>query len=285
MNVQETMTRTRPSRVQSARTAAQAVLGRSSVDGWFIEGVGTPASTPAPGSQITIRATATNASDPDGLITVPVLVDGRQVGTMTFAAAITGVATDSIQITVPDASAFTVSVGGEATRIETSQGGDGGTTQPRVGELEFTRSLQVSQRRVRVGETFTATVEIGCTGVGPADCPTEELRVSFDGETVRSEVISGLTIPDVITRQISITPQSAGSKTVTATLDGRRQTASVTVEPAPTDDGDRAPPPGDGTTQPPRGAGPIPGLPLSLLELAIAAGGTIGTLALLVLFL
>lgn len=239
---------------------------RTAVDGWFIEAVGTPAEAPDPGQTIKINASATNASDDGGTLTVPVTVDGAEIRTVTFEAAVTGVDTRSFSITVPDAEQFTVAVGGEDTTIRTS------TFQPE-GTLELGNPS--APATVTAGETFTASIEVRCEGSRDVPCPDGTLQVLADGQVVHSRSIADFRVGDIDTVSPSITLPQAGDVTLEFVLGGDSETTDVTVEAAPTD-GDQ-----DGTVDGTDGQAPTP---TGLTDQQIlAAGAGIGFLVLLAL--
>lgn len=289
------MTLASSTRVLRRRTRLS--VQQTMVDGWRIDAVGTPAVEPDPGDTITINATATNISDdsetlefggvesPGGRLTVPVRVAGQQVGTLTFEAAVTGVPSESIQITVPDREEFVVDVGGETTTIRTSE-------FERVGDLQFASGPQGVPGSVQVGESFTASIDVGCTGTGPADCPTEQFRVEFAGRIITTDAVSGLSIPDIVTRSATITPLTPGdhelrfvlgdesiTRTVVVESDEEEQDPeSAPTEPAPEPE-EPEPEPAPAPEEP--APAPEPTEPTGDQELALAAGAAVLVLLLL----
>lgn len=158
-----------------------------------------------------------------GRYTATVKLNGTDVGTVEFVAAVNTSTVETIDVTVPDTTSMELSVAGSTSTFSVSNQSS--------GDLQILSST-MSQSQATVGETVGVTAEVGCMG-GPnnSPCDDETFKVTVDGRTVEEKTLGGWAIAQVQDVSASFTPTSAGTKTVTVSLGGQTKTHTLDVSP------------------------------------------------------
>jgi len=195
------------------------------------------------GDTVELRAEAENVDDDSETLVIDgsqvtggtkscrVRVNGTQVATIEFRAALGTVVSTTFEVQVPDTSnTFSVAVCGATSNFSAEPAPEG------VFEIG---SVSLSTQNASVGESVSITTELLCTG-GPNDdpCPAQQYSVQIDGQTVKSEEIGPWGIAQTGEVTTTATMNQTGDRTVTVTFGDASVTRTITVTDDSGSDGD-----------------------------------------------